>query len=234
MTCETPPPNWPISGELLGAGAGGADDADVARADDVREGERDVVDDRGAAVGAHHEQLLGDGFLLEALLLLDRDVVAEEHDVDVVVEALVRDAGGILAGDGDDRQVELVIHLDGGGEGRRIVVGAAVLLLFGQQFVDLRKGGGHDVVVFAPDGDEEVVGGDRLELGRHKAEVVGDVPVEVGAHADEGLLDAVEFLEVLGDEHEGYRVVIGILLDIQLNQCRFLQYVRFLRRNRYR
>ena len=44
------------AGRLLGAGAGGGDDADRAGRDDVREAETDVAEHRGPAAGAHDEQ----------------------------------------------------------------------------------------------------------------------------------------------------------------------------------
>ena len=43
------------AGHFLHAGAGRADDADVAARDDVGEGERRAADDRGAAVRPHDE-----------------------------------------------------------------------------------------------------------------------------------------------------------------------------------
>ena len=49
--------------------------------DDVGEAEAEAADDRGAAVGAHHQQAALGGGLLERDLLLDRHVVAEDHHV---------------------------------------------------------------------------------------------------------------------------------------------------------
>ena len=66
---------------LLTAGAGGGDDPDRPRSDDVGEPEPDPADDGGAAVGAHHQQIAGGGVLLEGELLLERHVVAEDHHV---------------------------------------------------------------------------------------------------------------------------------------------------------
>ena len=52
-------------GDLLRAGARRADDADRAAAHDVREAQRDAVDDRGAAVGAHDDEVARVGRALD-------------------------------------------------------------------------------------------------------------------------------------------------------------------------
>ena len=61
--------------ELLQAGARCGDDADVAAAHDIRESQRHAVDDRGAAVRPHHQQVSGAGECLDLELFSDRNVV---------------------------------------------------------------------------------------------------------------------------------------------------------------
>ena len=56
----------------------------------VGEPERHAVEDRGAAVRAHDEQALARGERLELDLVLDRDVVAEQEDVEAPLERLER------------------------------------------------------------------------------------------------------------------------------------------------
>ena len=53
------------------------------------------------------QQLLGRGVLLEFLLLLDGHVVAEQHHIDVVIQAALRHAGGVAARHGDDGHVQI-------------------------------------------------------------------------------------------------------------------------------
>ena len=65
--------------DLLGAGARGGDEPDRAGARGVGEAERDPADDRGAAVGAHEQHVGLGGRVLERDLVLDADVVGEEH-----------------------------------------------------------------------------------------------------------------------------------------------------------
>ena len=78
--------------QLLAAGAGRGDDADrgPGPAPRVGEAEPDPADHRGAAVRAHHEQPALGGRPLEGDLLLERDVVAEDHDVAAGVEGVHR------------------------------------------------------------------------------------------------------------------------------------------------
>ena len=69
----TPTPAWSSRREqLLAAGAGRGDDADRAGAGGVGEAEPEAADDRGAAVGAHHQQAALGGGPLERDLLLER------------------------------------------------------------------------------------------------------------------------------------------------------------------
>lgn len=74
---------------------------------DVAEAQRHAVDDRGAAVGAHHQQALVVRQPLEYHLVLDAEVVAEEHHVQVVLERLARLARGVGARDRDHRELGL-------------------------------------------------------------------------------------------------------------------------------
>src|SRR5581483_4674501 len=83
--------------DLLHPAPGGADQADPARADDVGEAEADAVDDRGPAVGPHHQQATRAAPPLERDLVLERDVVAEEDDVQALQQRLARLGRGVGA-----------------------------------------------------------------------------------------------------------------------------------------
>ena len=76
------------AGDLLDAGARRADDADVAARHDVGEGERHAADDRGAAIGPHHQTAQRARLLLQRDLVGDRDVVGEDHHVEAARSAL--------------------------------------------------------------------------------------------------------------------------------------------------
>src|SRR5205807_1921508 len=91
-------------GDLLHTGTRSADHAHRAAADHVSEAERDAADDSSTAIRAHEEEGPLDGELLERLLVVDGDIVAEEHNVQAELEGLARFGGGIKAGSGDERQ----------------------------------------------------------------------------------------------------------------------------------
>ena len=91
--------------DLLGAGAGGGDRPTGPGAHDVGEAEPDAADDRGAAVGAHDEHVRGGRGVLEAHLVLDRDVVAEDHDREAGPSASSASVNGVLPRHRDQREV---------------------------------------------------------------------------------------------------------------------------------
>ena len=206
--------------DLLRARAGRADHADLALGHDVGKRQRHVVDDRGATVGAHDQQLLFICALFERLLLFDRHVVGEEHDVDVVIEAALRHVGRELAGDGDDRHVQIRVDLDRAFERGRIVRGLFGLRLLVQQFLYLLLRRLKHLVAVALHRHEKVVRGDvGVELRGCQTDVVGDLDVQIGAHAHERFLHAVELFQVFGDEHEGNGIKISVFPDFQFDHC---------------
>ena len=91
--------------DLLGTGAGGGHDADGPLAHDVGEAHRDPADDRGAAVGPHDEHVRGGRGVLEPHLVLDRDVVGEDHDRDAGPHRVEGLGDGILPRHRDEREV---------------------------------------------------------------------------------------------------------------------------------
>ena len=83
---------------LLGAGARGSDDAYRPRAQDIGEPQPDTADRSGAAVGTHHQKPAAGALVLEPDLLLDRHVVAEQHDGYARFERIHRLGEGVLTG----------------------------------------------------------------------------------------------------------------------------------------
>ena len=100
------------AGDLLQPGARCGDETDVAAPHDVGEAERHAVDDRGAAIGAHHQQVLGARHRLDRALFVDRHVVGEQHHVQAERERLHRLGGGVVAGHRDQREVGVRRTLD--------------------------------------------------------------------------------------------------------------------------
>jgi hypothetical protein len=90
---------------FLQSGTGRGDEADVAAAHDVREAERNAVDDRRAAIGPHDEQLARRGVALDHALVVDADVVREQHHVQSGRERLQRLGGRVIAGHRDQREI---------------------------------------------------------------------------------------------------------------------------------
>ena len=209
-------------GELLGTGTGSTADTDGALVDDVGESQRQTVYYGSTAVGAHHEQFLGNGVLFELLLLFHRNVIAEQHDVDVFVQGVLGYIIGMTAGDGDECQIDLGISLESGSEGGRIVRSAAAFLLLIELLLQSFQSICNGLFIFAVESDEEIVGGDGFQLGAGKTGYLGNVKVQVGAHANQSFLYARDLLQLFGDDHQGNGVVVGVGFDLQTNQCRFL------------
>ena len=183
------------AGRLLGAGAGGGDDADRAGGDDVREAEADVAEHRGPAAGTHDEQPQRLAALLELELVVERDVVGEEEDVHAGAERAVRFERRVLAGDGDDRDVGVVEPAARGDErARRLAVGPcrAAAGSHAATAGELLLGGASgllgDVVAARVDRDDEIrrAGARHLDAARLER-------LEIGrrAHAHLAAVDAV-------------------------------------------
>ncbi len=77
-----------LRGHFLQPGARGCHQSDRAAAHDIGKTQRHAGDDRGAAVRAHHDQILADGELLERHFLCDRHVVAEQEYVQAGLQCL--------------------------------------------------------------------------------------------------------------------------------------------------
>jgi hypothetical protein len=86
-----------MAAEGLQAGARGGHHADPAALDPVGESEPDARYHRGAAVGAHHQQVAPSRLPFERDLLLHRHVVAEQEDVAAGGERAPGDHGGMTA-----------------------------------------------------------------------------------------------------------------------------------------
>lgn len=209
-------------GELLSAGTGSAADTDRALMDDISESQGQTVNNSSTAVGAHHEQLLGNGVLFELLLFFHRNIIAEQHNIDVLVESVLGNIVSMTAGNRDERQVDLGISLEGGSEGGGIVRSAAALLLLIQLLLQSFESSSLDLFVFAIQRYEEIVGVMASSSGLERPVTLAmsrsrSVPMPTRC-----FLYARDLLQLFGDDHQGNGVVVGVGFDLQTNQCRFL------------
>ena len=200
-------------GDLLDAGAGGPHDADVAGLHHVGEGHRDAGDDAGAAVGAHEQQPLVVGLLLEADLILQGDVVGEGKDVEPHVQGPLDLRGGVLPGGGKEGQVGVGEHLGGFLPAGGLL--EVVFLLFHRKVVE--EGGGllqhqfHDLPVLRLHHDDHIAGVGGLGLRGEQAGVAEDILVGVGAHHDRALDDTLQGVDAVGEQHQIDGILVGVL-----------------------
>jgi hypothetical protein len=191
---------------------------------EVPEGQRDAVEGGGAAVGPHHEQSEFAGPGLEIDLVVEGDVVAEQHDVEAGVQQVAGLGGRVDAGNRDQRQVGRrqlgpragqAVHPRHRGAGGRGGLG-------GQQFVDPVDGVLADLLVGGVDPDDEIGRTGGGELGGVEAGVGHDRLVGGGAHHRRGLGDPGQVGERAAEHHEGHRVLIVVLLHDGGEQCDLL------------
>lgn len=156
-----------LAGDLLDAGAGGADDPNGAGARDVGEGERGAGEHGGAAVRAHDEQAELGGALLEGDLVGQAYVVGEDHDAQARLKELVADGGGVLAGHGDECEVGGGLLVQGAGEAAHAHAtgGGGGGGLLGEELSGALGDGAVGVGVVRVDGEDKVAGAGGVELG---------------------------------------------------------------------
>ena len=199
-------------GDLLDTGARRADHADRSPPDHIGEGQRLAVQDRRAAVRAHHQQAAAHRFLLERDLVLEGHVVGEEHDVTAELEGAHRLAGGELAGQRDQDEVCFRFELHRRSERRR----AALFLGRGRSGVEELVDGGFDVRerrALELQGQDQVIGGCRRERRIVIAVLRQELAVVGGTHGDDGVDDPGESFDLARDAHEEDRVVVAVFAD---------------------
>ena len=91
--------------QLLATGTGRTNNSDVAATHCVAKTQRRAVNDGGSAVWPHHQQPFFVRQLLKRQLVFKRDVVREQHHVEVILQRLTRFTRGKQAVDRDHRQV---------------------------------------------------------------------------------------------------------------------------------
>jgi len=219
------------AGNLLDTRAGSAHDTDVARVDDVGEGDRHARDNTGAAVGTHEEQALLVRLLLQANLVLERNVVGEAEHVETQIERALKLGSSIFARDGEERHVGVGQLRDGLLPAGRLSGAAGGLLLdrkVGEEGLGLSEHGVHHGLVVGLDDDDHVARVRSLGLIGKQAGVKEDILVRVGAHHDLALDDTVEGVNLVGQQHQVDGVLIRIWLDHSLEH-RLLLFCNFLK-----
>ena len=200
-------------GHFLHAGARRADDADRAAPHGVRESERHAGDDRGAAVGPHDEEPLLRRQALHRLLLGERDVVAEEEDVQAALQRLQRFGGRVRARHGhlrERRALEpLLAHRD---RARRDLdrAGGRLGVAAGERRLD-RLERRRECARLAFDEDHEVGGRRARELRDEQARLAEDVLVRGRAHQERHAREARAARDRLRNAHQGDRVLVEVL-----------------------
>ena len=204
------------AGDLLDAGAGGANDADVAGVDDVGEGHGHGGHHAGAAVRTHEEQALLVCLLLQAHLVLERHVVREGEHVEPQVECALELGRRILTGDGEERHVgvrqerhSLLPAYGLGGTARSLLLGGQI----GQEGLGLGEYRVHDGIVVRLHHDHHVAGARGGGLGRQQAGGVIDVLIGIRAHHDLALDHVIQRIDLVGQEHQVDGVLIAVRLD---------------------
>ena len=201
-------------GQLLDAGAGSADDADGALGYAVGECDRNTLDDAGTAVRPHNRQALSVRLLLECLLVLNRDVIAEHEYVQTLIQCAVCLKSSVCARNGNDCEVcvrqlvqRLVPGLDALGA-LGCVVRSGLLL---EELLDVLHDGVEQAVVVDVRNNYHVVCGSSHQLFSIQTALLKDILVCRGRHHDGNLLDAFDRRDLIGQEHEYNGILIASL-----------------------
>ena len=187
---------------------------------DVGEPEGDPTDVGRAAVGAHDQHVgVGRG-VLEAHLVVDGDVVGEQHHAQARGDGVEGLGHGVLAGHRDDGQGRPRARCGRAeGAGRHLVVTASAARVAGsaqrrERIGDRRQPGIQTVRVVGPDGDDEVVGAGLV--GHVEAHAAQHVDVQLGRHRHLGGSDARGARDGAGDLHQAHRVVVGTAAQLDV------------------
>ena len=197
-------------GDLLQARARRADQPDVASAHNVGESERAAVDDGRAAVGPHHEQALLQRAVLQGYLVLERDVVGEEHDVQARIEGLLGLRARVASGHGDHGEVDARVLPERAVQRMRCGFPISRPLLGGEEPLELGDRLPSCLLAVGTHADDDVVGTELPAAVGEKPACADDRVVAVGAHEHHGLVDAGERLHHGGPQHQGDRVVVRV------------------------
>ena len=198
---------------LLRAGARGAHHADRAAAHRVGEAERNAVDDRGAAIRPHDEEVSLPSILLQGNFIGERNVIAEQHHVEAEPQRLHRLGGSVFAGHRDQREVRLgrlrEAHLQAA---RRFARGPAGCGVRGRLLERVERRGHRRLECgrgFSAQRDQQVVRA-RRERAVHQPGGAQELEVRRRRHHRGDLLDAGQFAERRRELHQRHRVAVQV------------------------
>ena len=199
--------------ELLDAGAGGPDDADRAALDAVREAEADAGEDRGAAVGPHHEQAGRAPARLSATSSA-RATLSEKRKTFRPASS-ARCATKAAYGPGTATETRFAA-------GCSLTASAMLAARAWPRPFPRRRFGAADeprhqailrgrerATVFAGERDDHVERRRRLEVGARESRLREEIQVGGGSHHRVGRDDVRHCAEIAGNAHQPRRVVVG-------------------------
>ena len=186
------------------------DAADPAPWDHIGESEPDAVQIGRAAIGSHAEQPAAHGEALERDLVIERDIVAEEEDVEPAPECGHRLERGVGAGHGHEREVRIGPLPERGLEGPRqdaagrLALAAALV----EELLRRREHGLGRGVGLGLYRQHQVARRRRRKVAMGQAGRGKELVVGGRAHEGGGPTDARAILQLLGQAHEHHRVLI--------------------------
>ena len=173
------------AGYFLESGARGSDHSDRTAADDIGKAERLPVDDGSPAIRTHDQEAFVAAEGLEGHLVIEGDVVREQHDVESLSEGLARFPRRKGTRKGDDGQVRTGKQFDCGCDARGQGLPRAPRLPFAREHF---RGSGEGCLdsfgIRAIHGGHEVIRADAREFRAGIAHGSQEFEVHGRAHGD--------------------------------------------------
>ena len=205
------------AGDLLQAGSRGTDQADAPTAHEVREPQPDAVQDCGAAIGSHDQQVVRAGKAFQVDFILDRDVVREQEHVQAIDQRLASFPGCVRAGYRDQRQVCVRIGAMGAAQrswrAARGLARRAWTTPSGEQRFGVLKRSGGSRVVGGAHGDDQVVCASRRRIAYEQPGIAQELAVQLAGHHHGGIQHANQADYLRADLQERDRVDVRVAAD---------------------
>ena len=188
--------------QFLATGTGRTNNSDVAATYRITETQRRAVNNGGSAIRPHHQQPFFVRQLLKRQLVFKRDVVREQHHVEVILQRLTRFTRGKQAIDRDQRQVAVRNMFLRAGERSVARFVLAALLFMREQILNrhqrllVRRFAGafndnHQIATFR-----------LFQFRREQAEILQHALIHFCRHSHERLLNTIELICARGDRHQ--------------------------------
>ena len=187
--------------QLLATGTGGTNNSDVAATHRVAKTQRRAVNDGGSAIWPHHQQSFFMRQLLKRQLVLKRDVVREQHHIEVILQRLARFTRGKQAIDRDHRQIALRNMLLRAGKRGIARFMLATLLFMRKQIVNRHQRLVIRRLAGAFNDNHQIATFRLFQLRRQQAEILQHTLIHLCRHSHKRLLNAIELICARGDRH---------------------------------